>query len=79
MQGNLWVRICQHMCKRTCDSFTACLEFIKSDKRSKSGKAGQWDSGIHFGTSRLTRSVDTCVYCIALCTVSCMCTSDINQ
>ena len=31
----------------------------KSDKRSKSGKAGQWDGGIHFGTSRLTRSVDT--------------------
>ena len=29
MQGNLWVRIRQHMCKRTCDSFTACVEFIK--------------------------------------------------
>ena len=68
MQGNLCVGICQHMCKRMCDSFTPCLEFIKSDKRRKSGKAGRWDSGIHSSTSHLTRSVDTCVlYSVVYC------------
>ena len=42
MQGNLWVRICQHMCKRTCDSFTACLN---QTSRVRVREGIQQDSG----------------------------------